>query len=214
MNRPRFSKEYRTYGEWLKAMPRDTRYANEIIRKHKLNPSATLSTLRKMRVSDVSPALKAYAMLSPEEADMRNRALLALSNLRKGKNFTLAAKEQGISVKDALRHLGNAVFKKSGKWVATKTDSIERSRWFFSNGKRISVVINSSRDGSLISRYLNVVRIALNKTDKTLLEPFKDVKIKGVDGNEYPLETDLDKLYELKEQIEDSESLPVYDNRI
>ncbi|MBP1908439.1 hypothetical protein [Methanolobus bombayensis] len=214
MSRPRFSKEYRTYGEWLKAMPRDTRYAKEIIRKHKLNPSATLSTLRKMRVSDVSPALKAYAMLSPEEVDMRSRALLALSDLRKGKNLTLAAKQQGISLKDALRHLGNAVFKKNGKWVATKTDSIERGRWIYSNGKRISVVVNSSRDGSLISRYLAIVKIAVKNGDKNLLEPFKDVKIRGVDGKEYSLETDLDKLYELKEQVEDSESLPVYDNRI
>ena len=34
MSRPRFSKDYRTYGEWLKAQPRDTKYAKEIIRKH------------------------------------------------------------------------------------------------------------------------------------------------------------------------------------
>lgn len=213
MTRPRFSKEYRTYGEWFKAMPRDTRYAKEIIRKHKLNPSATLNTLRKMRVSDISPAFSAFSKLSPVEKDLRARALLTLSDMRKGKPLTIAAKEQGIIVQDALKHLGNTVYKKNGRWIATQTDSIERGRWLYSNGKRIDVVINSPKDASLISKYLNAVRRALNKGDKKVLEPFKNVTIQGVDGKEYPFETDLDKLYELKEQEEDSEFSHIYDNR-
>ena len=213
MSRQRFSQEYRTYGEWLKAQPRDTRYAKEIIRKHKLNPSATLSTLRKMRVSDVSPALKAFSALSPEEADMRNRALYVLSDMRKGKNLTLAAEEQGIRVKDALRHLGNAVFKKGGKWIPTKTDSIERGRWVYSKGKRISIVISNSKDASFLSKYLNAVRIAVTTGREAPLEPFKNVKITGADGKEYPLETNLKKLYELKDQGEDTEFLQIYDDR-
>jgi hypothetical protein len=213
MSRSRFSKEYRTYGEWLKAKSRDTRYAKEIIRKHNLNPSATLSRLRKMRVSDVSPALKSFDKLSPEQRDMRNRALYALSDLRKGKPFTLAVKEQGISVKDALRHLGNAVFKKSGKWIGTKTDSIERGRWLYSNGKRVSVVVKNSRDASLISKYLNAVRNALRKVDESLLAPFKNITIEGADGRDYPFETDLEKLYDLRYKIEDPEFLQIYDDR-
>ena len=83
MSRARFSKDYRTYGEWLKAQPRDTRYAKEIIRKHNLNPSATLSSLRKMRLSDISPAFNLFNKLSYE----------------KGKSLTSAAKEQKINAK-------------------------------------------------------------------------------------------------------------------
>jgi hypothetical protein len=133
--------------------------------------------------------------------------------MRKGKSLTSAAKEQGINVQDALKHLGNAVSKKNGRWVATKTDSIERSRWLYSNGKRISVVIKSSRDASLISKYLNAVRIAVITGPATKLEAFKGVTIKGVDGKDYPFETDLEKLYELKLQIENPELLPIYDDR-
>lgn len=215
MSRPRFSKDYRTYGEWFKAQPRDTKYAREIIRKHKLNPSATLSTLRNKGVSKVSPARKPFDMLSDEEKDLRKRALLALSDLRKGKSLTLAAKEQGIKIEDALRHLGNAVYQKktNGKWVARKTDSIERGRWLYSKGKKVSVVVKSSRDASLISKYLNVVRIALSTGNKTALEQFKNAKIKGANGKEHPFETNLKKLHELDEQIEESEFLQIYDDR-
>lgn len=213
MSRPRFSKEYRTFGEWLKAHPRDTKYVREIIRKHKLKPSATLSTLSKMKVSEVSPALKPFDSLSFEEKDLRKRSLLALSDLRKGKSLTLAAKEQGIKMKDALKHLGSAVFKKNGKWVAAKTDRIERGRWLYSNGKKVSIVVKSSRDASLISKYLNAVRIALRTGNEKALEEFKNVKIKAADGKEYPLEIDLEKLYELNEEIEEFEFLQIYDDR-
>ena len=50
MSRPRFSKDYRTYGEWLKAQPRDTKYAKEIIRKHKFFPDKSLNQLRKLKI--------------------------------------------------------------------------------------------------------------------------------------------------------------------
>ncbi|WP_406661903.1 hypothetical protein V7O66_05160 [Methanolobus sp. ZRKC3] len=213
MSRVRFSKDYRTYGQWLKAQPRDTRYAKEIIRKHKLNPSATLSNLRKTRVSDISPASKPFAALTPVQRDMRTRSLYALNNVRKGKSLSTAAKEQGISVQDALKHLGNSVHKKNGRWVATKTDSIERGRWLYSNGKRVSVVVKNSRDASLISKYLNAVRTAIRTGDEAALKPFKNVTIQGADGKDYPLETDLEKLYVAEERIEDDEFLPIYDDR-
>ncbi|MDG6244853.1 MAG: hypothetical protein QCH31_10785 [Methanolobus sp.] len=213
MSRPRFSREYRTYGEWHKAQRRDSRYAKDIIRKHKMYPDKSLSQLRTLKISEISPALKSFDVLSPAQRDMRIRAVQALSDVRKGKSLTSAAKDQGISVQDALKHLGNSVYKKNGRWVAAKTDSIERGRWFYSNGKRVSVVIKSSKDASLISKYLNAVRTALRTGDEEALKPFKNVTIQGADGKDYPLETDLEKLYEANEQIEDSEFLPIYDDR-
>nr|WP_321498363.1 hypothetical protein [uncultured Methanolobus sp.] len=213
MSRPEFSREYRTYGEWLKAMPRDFRYAKEIIRKHQMFPDKSLNQLRKLKLSDASLASRSFDMLSPVQRDMRTRAVLAVNDMRKGKSLTTAAKEQGITVQDALKHLGNAVYKKNGRWVATKTDSIERGRWLFSNGKRLSVVVKNSKDASLVSKYLNAVRTALRTGDEAALKPFKNVTIEGADGKDYPLETDLEKLYEANEQIEDSEFLPIYDDR-
>jgi hypothetical protein len=161
----------------------------------------------------MAPAFTSYTKLSPEDRDLRIRALNTLSQMRKGKPLTTASKEQGIKVQDALKHLGNAVYKRNGKWIATKTDSIERGRWLYSNGKRISVVINNSKDASLISKYLNAVRVALNTGDETKLEPFKNITIKEANGKKYAFETDLKKLYELKEQIEDSEFSQIYDDR-
>ncbi|NPE30688.1 hypothetical protein HNV12_22580 [Methanococcoides sp. SA1] len=213
MSRPQFSKDYRTYGEWLKAMPRTSRYAREIIRKHQLFPDKSLNRLRKMRISDVSATHKAFTSLNPYEKDVRKRSLMVLSEMRKGKSLTEASKEHGVKVQSVLKHLGTSVKKKNGKWVPSKTDHIERSRWFYSDAKRVAVIVNSSKDASLISKYLNAVRVALNTGNDTILEPFKYLKIKGADGKDYPFETDLEKLYELNEQIEDSEFLPIYDDR-
>ena len=133
MSKTQLSKNYQTYGEWLKAKPRDTRYAKEIIKKHYLNPSAKVSSLRKMKLSDISPAFNPFNKLSHE----------------KGKSLTSEAKEQGINVQDILKYLGKTIYKKNGRWVAIKTDSIGMDRWFYSNGKRIRVVMKSSRDTSL-----------------------------------------------------------------
>lgn len=213
MSRPQFSREYRTYGEWLIALPRDTRYAKEIIRKHLMFPDKSLNQLRKMKLSDVSPALSSFSKLSPEQRDMRTRAVQALSDVRKGKSLTTATKQQGITVTEALKHLGNSVLKKNGRWVATKTDSIERGRWFYSNGKRVSVVVRNSTDASFVSKYLNAVRTALRTGDEAALKPFQNVTIQGADGKEYQLETDLSRLYEANEQIENPEFLPIYDDR-
>jgi hypothetical protein len=52
VSRPEFSTDYRTYGQWLNAQPRDTRYAKEIIKKHKLFPDKSLNQLRNLRISN------------------------------------------------------------------------------------------------------------------------------------------------------------------
>ncbi|WP_235283551.1 MULTISPECIES: hypothetical protein [unclassified Methanosarcina] len=73
MSRPRFSKECRTYGEWLKAQSRDTKYAKEIIRKHKFFPDRSLSQLRKLKIGDFDLSQVAWKTLSAQ--DKRDRTL-------------------------------------------------------------------------------------------------------------------------------------------
>jgi adenylate kinase family enzyme len=63
-SRPRFSKDHKTYGEWLKAQPRDTKYAKEIIRKHQYFPDKNLNQLRKLKIADYDLSTKAWGNLS------------------------------------------------------------------------------------------------------------------------------------------------------
>ncbi|AKB85832.1 hypothetical protein MCMEM_1779 [Methanococcoides methylutens MM1] len=138
--------------------------------------------MQEQGISHLSPALKTWRDLSEEDRDLRIRALLTISAMRKGASLTKAAKEQGITSKQAAAHLGKYVHKKKGRWIATHTDKIERGRWFYSDGERISVIINDSRDASLISKYLNAVRWALKSGDESILQSFKGVKVTDVDG--------------------------------
>lgn len=87
--------------------------------------------------------------LSFEEGEMRTRTFHTLNDMRKGKSLTSAIKEQEINLLDALKHLGKAIYKKNSRWISTKTSSIGIYHWLHSNGKKISVVIKSSRDVSL-----------------------------------------------------------------
>ena len=208
-----FSPNFKSFNSWLKAGDRSSRYAKRIIKLHSLEPSAALKDLRGMKITSLSPALKTFSTLTPNERDLRNRSLMVISEMRKGKNLTSAIKEHGINKRDALKHLGKFIYKKKGKWHATKTDNIERSRWIYSQGKRISITINSSSDASLISKYLNAVRRAVKSGDQTILDPYTDIKITDVYGNDYSFETDLDTIYELQDQIEDIEFLQIYNDK-
>ncbi|UGV41610.1 hypothetical protein J7W08_04810 [Methanococcoides orientis] len=181
----KFSLRFKSFKEWLNAKARNTEYAKRVIKLHELAPSLSLKELLEQGISHLSPALKSWKELSAEERDLRIRALQTLSDMRKGESLTKAAKEQGITRKQAVMHLGRYVYKKKGRWVATHTDKIERGRWFYSDGERISVIINDSGDASLISNYLNAVRWALDTGDKSILQSFKGLKITDVDGEKH-----------------------------
>ena len=143
---------------------------------------------------------------------MRNRSLLALSQIRKGESLTYASKEQGITTKEIQQQLGKYLYKKKGRWTAKPIDRIERARWLFSNGERKTIIINNSKDASLISSYLNFVKKAIIAGDDVHLEPFKGKTVVDISGKKHTFETDLNILYLLDEMIESDHPLQIYDD--
>ncbi|WP_462273298.1 hypothetical protein [Methanohalophilus sp.] len=211
MSRSRFSKDYRTYGDWLKAQPRTTKYAKEIIRKHQYFPDRNLKSLRQLKIGSYDFSKKDWNDLSAEEKADRNLSFDLLREMRNGKNLTEATSKVGVNKQFALKHLGTYLQKKGGKWEVTRTDSIQSEMMIYTEDKGVSsIVVTNAKDRSKIGKYLSAVGKALKSGDTSLLEKFKDMKIKDANGNESRFEIDLDKLYDIRETIEEPEFLEIY----
>lgn len=210
MSRPRFTREHRTYGEWFKAQQRDTKYAKEIIRKHKMFPDKSLTQLRNLKVSDYDLSQTVWQSLTSQQKRDRNLSLEILRMMRKGDSFTQALEKRGLRKDFALKNLGNQLQKSNGKWIASKTDSLEAQMLIYSKDGMKTIVTRSSKDRSRIAKYFNDVQKALKKNDASILEKYKDVKIVDAEGKEHYFETDLDRLYDIEDAIEEPEFLEIY----
>ncbi|ETA69398.1 hypothetical protein MettiDRAFT_2897 [Methanolobus tindarius DSM 2278] len=213
MSRPRFSKEYRTYGEWLKAKPRDTRYAKEIIRKHLLFPDKSRSQLVKLKISDYDLSKAGWESLTPLQKIERNKSLQILRAMRKGANLSQMTKKFDMKNKDAIKHLGQYLHKENGRWKATKSDSLQVEMGFYDrNEGHITIITTSSKDRFLLAEYRDAVEKSLKDGETERLAKYEDIKIVDADGKVHHFETDLDRLYEIMEAQEEPEFLEIYQN--
>ncbi len=210
MSRPRFSKDYRTYGEWLKAQPRDTKYSKEIIRKHKFFPDKSLSQLRKLKIGDFDLSQTAWKTLSAQDKRDRNLSLQILREMRKGENLSSVLEKIGKRTEFAVKHLGKKLYKSRGTWKVTKADTIQINMLIYSTEGQKTIVTASSKDRSLIGEYFASVQKATKNNDPSVLAKFKDIQIVDAEGKVHHFETDLDKLYEILEAQEEPEFLEIY----
>lgn len=210
MSRPRFSKDYRTYGEWLKAQPRDSKYAKEIIRKHQYSPDKNLKQLRELKIADYDLSTRVWDSLSKDEKEDRELALKILREMRKGGNLTQLLEKKGLRTEFVLKHLGKNLYKSGGNWKVTASDSIQAGVRIYSNGLIKVVITASPKDRSLGSQYLHSVRKALKNNNSSVLDKFKDLKIIDVSGKEHRFETNLHALYEIDDAQEELEFQSYY----
>ncbi|KGK98712.1 hypothetical protein LI82_07655 [Methanococcoides methylutens] len=213
MSRKRFSKEYRTYGEWLKAQPRTTEYARRIIRFHERFPNLSLNELRNTRLKDHDLSTASWNILNSQQKRDRKLSLQILRLMRKDVPFSKAVEKTGIHKKDVVRNLGKYLYKSKGKWKVTATDRIEVEMLIYDrDAGQISIVTTNSIDRSLIGSYFNAVNRALKTGDSSLLKRFDDIQIIDANGEEHSFVTDLDELYEIQDSQEEPEFLEIYGN--
>jgi hypothetical protein len=210
MSRPDFTNKHRTFGKWLKAMPRDSKYAKEIIRKHQLFPDKSLSQLRNLKVSDYDLSRVAWQNLTSQQKADRNLSLSVLREVRKGESLTQVLEKRGLKREFVLKNLGNQIQKSNGKWFATKTDSLQTEIRFNSKNGVRTIVTTSSKDRSRIAKYFNDVQKALKKNDASVLQKYKSMKVIDAEGKVHQFETDLDKLYDIAEAQEEPEFQEFY----
>lgn len=194
----RFSKAYGTFADWLAAHTTASPYARRIVRGQARYPSATLSELRRhppagqralTSVPRVPPQRVPWAFLSVRERETRIRALEVLSEARRGEgSLSRLSRERGISPKTVRRATG-AFRKKGERWVATRSDRIERRLKTYERGHRTEVVVGDSRTASLLSDYAQAVRAYLDTGDARPLSQFEGVTYKDAYGQVHSFET-------------------------
>jgi hypothetical protein len=211
MSRKRFSENFRNYGEWLNAQPRDTRYGQEIIRKHERFPNLSLKELRDLKLKDHVLRDNSWQTLTSQQKRDRNLSLKVLRYMRKGDSLTKAVEKVGVNKDFAVKHLGKNLYKSRGKWRVNASDTIETEMLIYDrNAGQTTIITANSRDRKLIAEYMNAVQKAVRRGDDSTLKRFDRVKIVDANGEEHYLETDLDKLFEIMEAQEEPEFLQIY----
>lgn len=154
----------------------------------------------------------AWTKLADKQKYQRKLALEVLRLMRGGQSLTSATKETGFSKFLSQKHLGKNIFKKHGRLIPTITDSIQRSMSFYDQTEgHIFIIVRNSKDASTIGEYFANVRKALETGDDSYLKKFKRKSIIDAHGKKHKFETDLDKIYDLEEEIEEPEFREIYE---
>jgi ribosomal protein L21E len=195
----RFSRAYWSFEEWTSAQPRYSDYTARIARTHARYPSATLSQLRRHPRSTQSPLSAVprappsrvpYALLTARERSARQRSLEVVSESRRGKgSLSTLARRRGIAPK-TVRRASGAFRKRAGRWVATRTDKVQRYLKSYEHGERIEVLVSNSRTATLLSRYANAVGQFVETGDASGLREFKGKTYVDALGKTHTFETD------------------------
>ncbi|ABE51537.1 hypothetical protein [Methanococcoides burtonii] len=211
MTLKQFSKDYRNYGDWLKAQPRTSEYAKRVIRFHERFPTLSLNDLRNTRLKDHNLSTTSWKLLNSQQKRDRTLSLEILRNVRKGVPFSKAIEKTGANKKNVINNLGKYLYKSKGKWRVTASDRIESEMAFNDRDKGlISIVTTRSKDRSLIAEYFNAVNQALKSGDSKFLKKFENAKVIDAEGNEHYFVTDLDRLYEIQDAQEEPEFFELY----
>lgn len=131
--------------------------------------------------------------------------------MRQGATLSAAAQDIGIDPRTVLKHLGNTLVKRDGKYHAKPTDRISRGLVINSKGKQITITVNDSKSASIIGEYHNAVKQYLESGDDKVLKKFRKISIVDSHGKKkYRLETDGEKLLEIEEGKEGREFFEIY----
>jgi len=195
------------------AVPRVSRYARKMVFLHKLFPSYRLDELRRLSVGAYEFSKKHWIELSATQKTERILSLEVARALRHNEGFKETIQRTGISKSTLLKNLGKKITKKGKKWKISKTDTIEVEMNIYEKDIGMtSIVVRNSKDRRLIGQYFADVKKALRENNPKILKKYKRIILKDAQGNKHKLETDLDKIYEIQEKIEEIEAQEIYKN--
>ncbi len=215
-----FTKEYKTFNDWMEAHAAQTPYVQKIVREHNLHPSATLSQLRRHPKAIERPVSKVpkapmykwgVDSLTGREYEVRSKALRVLSEVRRGgTKLKVAVKKQHTTIKTVKKYTG-AIRKVKGKLTVTRKDKIERKMRIYSQCDEHTIYINNSVTASLIGKYFSLVGEFLHEGKSiSILDEFKEIKIIDANGKEWELETRPKCLERIEESRPDGEFFTIY----
>lgn len=165
-------------------------------RKRSSPKSATPTQAQKKKRTSVPRSSEQYSALSAEAQEQWNRVAHVIQKVRReGVSVTHAAKEFGIDRKKVFELGGSALRKqKNGRYKAKPSDRLLRVLSIPSSGGLTEVAVRDSRTASKIAEYSNAVQRFLQTGDQSQLRKFKRLRIKGADGKQIKLLTDVQEL--------------------
>ena len=101
-----------------------------------------------------------------------------------------------------VRRASGAFRKQGGRWVATRTDRVERWLKSFEGGYRTEVLVRDARTATLLSRFANAVGRYRETGDASGLEAFAGKTYRDAEGKVHTFETDPAKLRDAFERSE------------
>jgi hypothetical protein len=152
-----------------------------------------------------------WKKLKSKDRSIRILSLKVLDFMRDNISLTRASREVGLDVETAKLHIRSAIYKKRGRWRAKKFDRIQREMNIYERGKIKSIIVTNSKDASLIGKYYNDVKKALETNDERILKKYKRRVIKDAKGKKHRLETRLEKILEIEEAKEEPEFWEIYE---
>ncbi len=122
--------------------------------------------------------------------------------MRRGEgSLSKLARKAGISPK-TVRRASGAFQKRGSRWVATRSDRIQRYLQTYEHGARRSFLVGDSKTATLLSRYANAVRHYFETGDASRLKEFEGRTYVDVAGKFHTFETDPRKLRAALERSE------------
>lgn len=153
---------------------------------------------------------KSWKDLTPRQKSVRKRSLEILTVARKSnQSLSKIAKNHHISLKTVLNNT-NAFKKTNNRLTLKRFDRISRVIKTNENGKEKSIEINDSRTASLVGSYHNAVKQYLNTGDSSQLKEFSKKRFKDAHGKMHRFETNLKKIIEINERVEEPEFYEIY----
>lgn len=125
------------------------------------------------------------------------RAVKALSHVRKGKSLTSAARLAHTSASTVLKYAGGALRKANGVYVAQPVDSAPRLMKLMTPSGLIAETIVGSRSASRVATYMNAVKHYLLTGDASRVRAFAGQAVRAA-GKRIPFVTDLRTLRRLE----------------
>jgi hypothetical protein len=122
-----------------------------------------------------------------------------------------ATKEIGLDTESVKQHIRSAIYKRKGRLRAKRFDKIQREMNIYEKGRIKSIVVINSRDASLIGKYYNDVKKALETNDEKILRKYKRRIVKDAKSKKHRLETRLEKIFEIEEAKEEPEFYQIYE---
>lgn len=151
-------------------------------------------------------AQRPLSLLGPAQRSKRETALRVLRRSRRfNEPISKAARDAHTSPDTVRRYLGSSGYRKvGGRWQPTKADSLVRVMNSYEDGRRVRVVLRSSKEASKIGRYMRDVRTFLSDParDPSILSKWEGVTFKDSNGQIHTFETDPAEIREIVDRAE------------